>query len=81
MEHNDTKDQTIRETATVTVEQPVDGTKKRKRRSATNIRRAITTTLTLDDCDPRVVAAAKKIRKKGQVFVIEARDVIRIVNS
>ena len=81
MEHNDTTDPTVRDTATVTVKDTVDGTKKRRRRSATNVRRAITTTLSLDDCDPEVVAVAKKIRKAGQVFVIKSPTEILVVNG
>jgi len=79
-EHTDLTDQPIRDTATVTVKDAVDGRKKRRKPSG-YVRKAVTTTLTLEDCDPRVVAAAKAIRKPGQLFQIVNPEVIRVING
>ena len=64
---------TVRDTATVTVGAPVDGTKKRKTRSDKGKKRGprrTLTTLTLNDVVPEVRAAAQATRKKGQKFRI-----------
>lgn len=76
---NDERDLTVRDTATVIVTDTVDGTKKR-RRNGPNVKRAITTTLSLSDCDPRVVAAAQAIRKPGQLLRIASTSEIQVVN-
>jgi hypothetical protein len=62
------------------VSRPVDGRKKRRKPGPRGPKKAITVTLTLDDCDPRVVAAAKSVRKPGQLFVIVNPECIRVVN-
>lgn len=75
---------TVRDTATVTVKEAVDGTRNRRRRRAYPARaampEAINTTLSLADCDPRVVAAAQSVRQPGQVLVVVDLDLIRVVN-
>lgn len=79
MHENDTKDQTLRETATVVVTTVVDGTKKRRTPSGYQ-RKAITTTLSMDDVHPDVAAAARKVRLPGQVFVVVNPTTVRVVN-
>lgn len=63
---------TVRDTATVTVTKPVDGTKKRRTRSdkgkPRGPRRPVFDNLTLDDLEPEVRTAAEAIRLPGQVF-------------
>ncbi len=41
----------------------------------------IEATLTLDDVDPRIAAAARKIRKRGQVIIVVSPEVVRVVNQ
>jgi|SoiMethySBSTD1v2_1073268.scaffolds.fasta_scaffold61181_9 hypothetical protein len=74
----------VRETATVTVMEPVDGTKKRKTRSDKGTKRGPRQrldTLTLDDLQPEVRAAAKAIRKAGQRYRIVSPTEVWVVNS
>lgn len=69
----------IVDNATVTVKDAVDGTKKRKKSSGYT-RKAITTTLSMDDVRPDVAEAARSIRKPGQVFIIVDTETVRVVN-
>lgn len=80
MHENEMKDVTVRDSATVTVSAAVDGTKKRRKRG-TVTRRAITTTLSMDDVLPSIAAAARKVRKPGQVFVVVSPECVRVVNQ
>lgn len=66
--------------ATVTTKDAVDGSKQRRRQSATNVRRAISTTLSLDDVEPGVRAAAEKVRKPGQLFKVVSPTEVHVVN-
>jgi hypothetical protein len=76
---------TVRETATVTVAAPVDGTRKRKTRSdkgkKRGPRRPVLNTLTLDDVTPEVRAAAKATRLPGQVFRIVSPTEVWVMNN
>jgi hypothetical protein len=77
---NELKDVPVRDRATVTVKKAVDGTKKRRKPSKMT-RRAVTTTLSMDDVLPSIAAAARKVRKPGQVFVVVSRECVRVVNQ
>jgi hypothetical protein len=65
--------------ATITVKDTVDGTKKR-RQGTGYVRKAYNTTLSLDDVDPGVRAAAEKVRKPGQLFKVVSRTEVHVVN-
>lgn len=80
MHENDTSDPTVRDTATVTVSEAVDGTKKRKRNKKNNQRWAINTTLTLDDVDPGIRAMVLKVKKPGQLVRIVSPTEVLVVN-
>lgn len=69
----------VRDTASVTVSEPVPGDARRKspsRGSATNTRRARNTTLDLSDVNPAVRKAALAARRPGErIHVISATEV------
>jgi len=69
----------IIDNATVTVKDTVDGTK-RRRNVSTNTRRAITTTLSLDDVAPAIRAAPMAVRKPGQLFKVISPTEVHVVN-
>jgi len=79
MHENDTNDPTVYETATVTVSKAVDGTKKRKKPTQ-RTRKAVDTTLSMDDVLPGIAAAARAVRKPGQVFLVVSPECVRVVN-
>lgn len=81
MHENDTKDRPVRDTATVTVTKPVDGSKVQRKRHGKNVKRAIKTTLALSDCDPRVVEVAQSARKPGQLLRVVSPNEIHVVNA
>lgn len=68
----------IRDNATVTVKDTVDGTKKRRQGGYT--RRAITTTMSIDDVDPGVRAAAMAVKKPGQLLRVVSKTEVWVVN-
>jgi hypothetical protein len=75
---------TVRDIATVTVTAPVNGEKKRKARSDKGKKRtpkAVPTTLSLDDCLPDVQAAARQVRKPGQVFRVISAEEVWVMNG
>ncbi len=68
----------IIDNATVTVKDAVDGTKRRKHGKHTKL--AITTTLSLDDLDPRIRAAVMATKKPGQLIRIISPTEVQVVN-
>lgn len=79
MHENNTNDRTVRETATVTVSEAVDGRKKRRKPTGYQ-RKAITTTLSFKDVLPEIMAAAQAVRKPSQIIVIDSPTQVRVVN-
>lgn len=45
------------------------------------VKTVVAATLSLDDVDPRIAAAARKIRKRGQVIVVVSPELVRVVNQ
>jgi hypothetical protein len=70
----------IIDNATITVKNAVDGTKKR-RQAKGYVRKAVTTTLSLDDVEPGIRAAAIATRKPGQLFRVVSATEVWIVNQ
>jgi hypothetical protein len=83
MQHNELTAPTVRSEATVTVKETVDGTKRRKKasRGPKQAKKVVGQTLTLDDVDPRIAAAARAVRKRGQVFRVVSPVEVMVVNQ
>lgn len=69
---------TVRNTATVTVSEPVDG-RRRSRRPVTENRRLASTTGYLR-VDPAVMAQARRLLRPGQRLEIVSEREVRLVN-
>jgi hypothetical protein len=65
---------TVRETATVLVSEPVDGT---RRRRASHTRRRLAVTTETWTVDPRIMAAAKAALRPGERLVLVAPGEVR----
>jgi hypothetical protein len=74
---------TLPDVATVTVNQPVDGTVKRQRKTRSDKGRTRPKAPLVKDItvDPRVMTAAKEAMKPGQRLVIVDAETVRLVNS
>jgi hypothetical protein len=65
---------TVRETASLTVSEPVDGT---RRRRASHTRRRLAVTTDQWQVDPRILAAAKAALRPGERLVLVAPGEVR----
>lgn len=71
-------DLTVRDTASVTVSKPVDGT--RHYRARATDRRPRTAPVQRQRVDPAVMAQARRIMRPGQRLVIVSPSCVRLVN-
>lgn len=68
----------VRDSATVHVSEPVDGTKRRRAYAARQVRATTTHELRVDE---RVMAAARAVLRPGQRLVIVSATEVRLVNE